>query len=1327
MNSPRLFVVPASAGIGPAIPPKGGTTNSGLLLVFLVLSAIILPANAAEFKLAQDDVVVFLGGTNTLHLQQAGYLESTLTQAFAKQKPKFRDLSWEADTVFQQGTAIERWRAKAHFDDDGGMGDLFAQLKRLKTDVVIAQFGQLECLAGESKLEDFTEAYSQLLDQLKAESRRVVLVSPTPFEKSSNPYLPDLSKRNSDLAKYVAATKHIAAQHDAHFVDLFTDSPTGLTTEDGMHIKPEAQSLVAANIAKQLGIADTKVPPKLRQAVSEKHRLWYDYWRPANWKLLFGDDARREFTRGDTPFREEWKQLKPMIARAEERVWTIASGGDAPIHERPKPEVLHADPTANIDEELAAFTVPDGFQVNLFASEADGLTSPLNLRWDPAGRMYVTVTTTYPHVFPGDIPNDKIIRLEDADRDGKADRSVVFAEGLNIPTGIEWGHGGVYVGQNTEILFLKDTDDDGKADERRVLLSGFGNGDSHQTINSFRWSPDGQLYFGHGDGCESRVETPWGASNLFNAGYYRLEPNRLKLTPFLEAHMGPGNPWGVAYDAWGQIFGVDGAGGVSWLTPGQVATTHRRRFPRIGKPGGYAGIGYLDGRGLPESMQGDFVIGDYKPNRVSRFSLEDDGAGFKLKWEEPILKSRHRNFRPIDVQLGPDGAIYVVDWYNPITCHQDDAYRHPERDKAHGRIWRVSMIEPNTDASIHPPNLLDASISELLDALKSPEYWTRYQAKRALTARDGADLAVPLQDWAASLDPKDPQYEYHLFQALSTCATNEIVDSGILLRGLGCSDPRARAFATRMLGRWHDRLETDQPLELLAASVADVHPRVRLEAVVACSQIASAEALDVAAAVIDHPMDSWIEYAFKQTVHRLKPHWLPEFKRGERLLETNHLSAILNEIGGDDVIDGLRRLVDEGDLADESKHESRAAAMAAILAVGNPEDLSRYGLAKQHFTDEDSYHSALHGQVLGRLVEVAKVRDVRPSGDIANQLRGLTKEKDVDVRSYAIQLAGFWNVKELHDEVLTVAKDEQSKDAVRAAAMFAMGEYGTPACKAALNKYAREPEFPKQRVPAIEALVGLDMSSAAEVAATYICSNDPHLSSSQKAQERLLLAFLNRPKGAATLSAALEGQALSPENAKPILRALFATGRSEPQLFQVIHAALGATAKPPEYSADLVKRLAKSATQHGDAKRGATVFRSLSCTSCHQVGDSGDKQQVSVGPELKSLGTTLSADRIIEEVLWPNRQIKEGFATIVVLTADGTLETGYERVTKRSAKSGDVLLQDVTTKKLTTIKKQDIEEKQNAPSAMPEGLTSILSEEQLFDLIRYLTELGKTK
>ena len=518
--------------------------------------------------LQNDDVVTFLGGTNMVHLQQAGHLEAILTRSFARARPRFRDLSWEADTVFRQGSVIERWRKD-------GFGDRDDQLKRVGTTVLIVQLGQLEALAGPRELESFRKAYEQLVDRLSQQARQVILVTPTPFEKPPSALIPDLSARNNDLAAYVQAITGIARQRKLLLVNLFNPPMTELT-DNGMHVKPSAQARVAQEIARQLGVpvpTPVHLEP-LRKAVIEKHRLWYDYWRPANWKLLYGDDSRRQFTRGDNnsvPFKEEWNQLLPRIQQAEERVWQVAAGGKDPGYNRPRPEILHGVDDADIKKELAAFKVPDGFQVNLFASEREGLTSPLSLRWDPAGRMYVTVTTTYPHVFPGDVPNDKIIILEDRDQDGQADRSTVFAEGLNIPTGLEWGDGGVYVGQNTEILFLQDTDQDGRADQRRVLLSGFGNGDSHQTINSFVWSPAGELYFGQGDGCESRVETPWGASNLFQAGFYRFRPRRLQLHPLLDDFMGPGNPWGVAFDNWGQIFSVDGAG----VSP----TCHQDRSP----------------------------------------------------------------------------------------------------------------------------------------------------------------------------------------------------------------------------------------------------------------------------------------------------------------------------------------------------------------------------------------------------------------------------------------------------------------------------------------------------------------------------------------------------------------------------------------------------------------------------------------------------------------------------------------------------------------------------------------------------------------------------
>ena len=1286
-------------------------TFVGLLSVAMLLGFTNEGWSEKRLELLPQDVVVFLGGTDMVHLQQAGHFEAILTHAFAPLQPKFRDLAWEADTVFRQGTVIERWRQDGHGDLDG-FGDLEQQLKSLGSTVVIAQFGRLESMAGAEGLAKWAAGCNRLIDRLQRCARQVVLVSPTPFETPTSDLVPRLSIYNPDLKRYVQTLKVLAARRGVMFVDLLTSVKPDLT-DNGMHVKPGAQRYVAQQIARQLGVAVPAVKEleSLRQAVIEKHRLWYDYWRPANWKLLYGDDARRQFTRGGQdyiPFKEEWKKLIPLIAEAEQRVWTIAAGGQDPGANRPAPEMLHGAPQADIDEELAAFSTWEGFEVNLFASEREGLTSPLAIRWDPAGRVYVSVTTTYPHVFPGDVPNDKIIMLEDTDQDGVADRSTVFAEGLNIPTGLEWGEGGIFVGQNTEILFLKDTDGDGKADLRQVVLSGFGNGDSHQTINSFFWSPDGELFFGHGDGCESRVETPWGASHLFNAGFYRFRPRRLQLIPFLEGHMGPGNPWGIAFDAWGQVFNVDGAGGVNWLSPGMVSTTHVRRLGRIGDPGGYCGIGYLDGRGIPASLRGNFVTGDFKANRVKMFSLTAEGSGYRLEWQEPILKSRHRNFRPVDVKLGPDGAIYVVDWYNPITCHQDDAYRDPTRDKRHGRIWRLSAQQE----SVRPPNLQSLSNADLVRALGSSEYWTRYQAKRAMTQRDSRAVGAALDTWVRGLDPKQPGYEFLLYQALGAYGTVEIVEPRLLSRLLNAQDARARAFATRLVGRWHDRLEN--PLDLLAPRIHDEHPQVRMEAVVACSAIPRTRSMRVAAGVVDHTRDKWMDYAFKQAVHRLRPWWQPAFQQGKLTFShPTHLATVLNEAGGREALGSLQGLVASGEL----NAALRESAIASILSIGGPEELQSYGLDPQRHTRGGDYDVKSHVGALSQLIQVVRFRDVRASGDLAAQLRLLIKQDVSELHAHALTLAGLWDVKELQGPISTAAENERLALSVRSAAFAAMATLELPAAAELLQRYTVPPHPVALRAAAIASLAMVDLDRSAGCAAEFL----GNLDLGRHDPTSVMVAVLDRKGGAVALANAFQTQSLDAAVATGLLRVLFASGRSDPVLLAVFQRAIGSAAGPPEYSAQSVARLVADASEKGNADRGGELFRKMACTSCHKISGSGGR----TGPDLTAIGTTLSPQRIVEEVLWPSRQIKEGYSLLTVITEDGKVHQGYERRAAAGQEAGHLVLESLATSERITIEKGQIEEKRVTGSAMPAGLMALLSRPQLLDLIQYLRELGK--
>ena len=1278
-----------------------------LLSLALILSGMFLASCTQappQLGLEEEEVVVLTGGTDMAYLQRAGYLETILTDAFADVRPTFRDLSWEADTVFRQGSALERWR-------EDGFGDWDAQLERVGTTVVIAQYGKLESMTRSEGLESFESVYNALIDGFLEHAEQVVLVSPTPFEKPTSESLPDISRHNQSLAQYVRATKKIAAERGLLFVDLFSDAKSGLT-QNGMHLKEESIQHVSETIAEKLGI---EIPSwdqlaALHAAVVEKQRLWFDYWRPANWKLLHGDDSTRRFTRsshGYLSFREEWQQLVGLIEKAEERVWTVANGGQDPGHRRPEPEVLFGHPAADVETELASFTVPDGMEVNLFASEADGLTNPIAIRWDTAGRAYVTVSTTYPHVFPGDVPNDKIIVLEDADYDGVAESSTVFADGLNIPTAMELGDGGVYVGQGRELLFLKDTDGDGRADTRRVVLSGFGTGDTHQTVNSFTWSPGGELYMGQGDGIESRVETPWGSADLFQSGFFRLRPRLLQMHPLLDDFMGPGNPWGVAFSEWGQMYSVDGAGGVTHLSLGQIPTTNRRRLDTIGEPGGYAGITYLDGRHLPPEYQGHFAIGDFQANRVKRFSVAADGSGAALRWEEPLIHSSHRNFRPVDVKVGPDGAVYVVDWYNPIICHQDDEYRDPVRDKAYGRIWRITS---SSAPLVKAPKLLDAPLEGVVVALEAPERWTRYQAKRELTRRDTETVAAALGAWVKSLDPEGAAYERHLYEAVGAYATIEVPAPAVLEKLLEAKEPGGRAFASRIVGRWHDRLE--DPLALLARRVEDDDAQVRMEAVAAAAAIPQPESITVVARAVDRPMDDSMEYVFSQAIQHLKPHWEAAHERGDlQFAESAHLAEVLNRAGGRERIADLRTIA----LSYHLDEDTRLSAIENLLGLGGKDEIEEFVLTPDRYVSGGKYDADAHARILAAAARATRSGSLEPH-DHPWGLAKMLEHPNLQLRANAAVLAGVWRAEDTHERLLAMAEDESLPEFVRSAAFGAVADVGAKGGKELLAAYADAPHAPTLRVSAIEALVVLDSKAAAKLAVRLF--GEPELDDATAT--RALVAFLGREGGVPALTAALESGGLGHDAAKSLLRSFYASGRSDNVLLAALNTASGADSLELDYDAGFVKSLAEIAAEQGDAARGAVLFVDLGCDACHQVGDQGGL----VGPSLTAVGTTLSAERIIEETLWPGRAIKEGFTALEITTDDFMIYQGYKRSTRESEATGDLVIQDLATGELVTIKAEDIQEVRETGTPMPTGLTSLLSQAQLLDLFKHVTTLG---
>jgi mono/diheme cytochrome c family protein len=432
--------------------------------------------------------------------------------------------------------------------------------------------------------------------------------------------------------------------------------------------------------------------------------------------------------------------------------------------------------------------------------------------------------------------------------------------------GVEPGAGGVYVCDFDQIVHLKDTNGDGKADEKMVLFSGFGIGDTHQLANSICHGPDGALWFTQGLHAFSRVETAHGLARLDKAGVWRLDPRTQKLEGYFNGGKAGHNCWGVAFDDHLQVFHKSGDRPVGYYSvPGLVALPDPDEYHPTGalfdtNPKTNS-LEFIGTKALPDDIQGCALIGGYFGSVVELHRLEDDGAGFKSTQLPKLVKSSDPSFRPVDVSIGPDGAMYLCDWFNPVIGHYQASYADPRRDRSHGRIWRITA---KGRPLVKQPALADMKPAELLEQLKSPERWTRYQAKRLLFDLPAEDVLKATETFIAKNED-----ERVLMEVSGIFESHEATHAGLVKRLLAAKDAGVRAYGARAAAK------LPNALELLASAVRDEHPRVRLEAVVACAQVLKPQAVEVAVQALDKPTDRFIDYALKQVVKSLKPQFVP--------------------------------------------------------------------------------------------------------------------------------------------------------------------------------------------------------------------------------------------------------------------------------------------------------------------------------------------------------------------------------------------------------------------------------------------------------------------
>ena len=888
-----------------------------LFTVLALLTITAMPTRAA-LELNEGDSVIVVGNTFAERLALSGYLDAMIHAANPDKKIIIRSVPNSADEVDDRPRETNVPRMDFY-------------LKRHGADVVVMCYGMSESFDGLGGIEKFKADLAGRVDHhINAKyngksAPKIVLVSPIAHEDLGNPNLPTgdaVQERNAVVKAYAEAMKQVATDKGALFIDLFTPSiemkaKAWSLTNNGIAPTEYGCFVYAGEMAKQLGwwdgkaAADAGNTADFRQVAYDKHYHWRHRYRATNTEYVWG---RRHKPFGNVNFPSELAHLDRMADAREKALWemdkpsvaqlfAIAPSGPAiweatPLTydfpgdkydgvEIPFQEKGHSLGNTTIDapeKYLESFKVADGFKVNLFASEREfpELANPLSMTFDYQGRLWVLCAPTYPHPYPGEVTDCKLIILDDTDGDGKADKSTIFARYMNIPTCFVIDPNGVaYIGQAPDLWKFTDTDGDDVADRKEMIYSGFGMCDSHHSISAGVWDPNGGMLVLEGVFTRTNIETPYGTQRTRDAAIWRFDPRTHKLIAV--AHTGHPNPWGHTYDKYGQSIVMDTSGSQQYnfssLISPYVGFEKPKKGPAVVKRGRpTAGSDIIDSAHWPEEYQNVYVhsqcIG-FLGTHMDK--LKTDGSKnsgyFSEPMPQPILASDIGNYRPVCSEVGPSGALFIADWVNPLIGHMQFNLRDPRRDHTHGRIYRVVH---EASPLVEVVDLTKLDIAGLLNVIKTTtEGNTRDRARRMLQVMDKDKVIAATNRWVfEELDPRAREYDYELMtlEALWIQQGHGVYDTKLIDEVTRAREPQVLAGAIRAIryGLQFEELATADAQPFIARAVTDRDMRVRLEAVMACAYLDTPDAVKIANLVTTQEMDGPIRTAHAQTMKYLK-------------------------------------------------------------------------------------------------------------------------------------------------------------------------------------------------------------------------------------------------------------------------------------------------------------------------------------------------------------------------------------------------------------------------------------------------------------------------
>jgi putative membrane-bound dehydrogenase-like protein len=943
------------------------------------------------------------------------------------------------------------------------------------------------------------------------------------------------------------------------------------------------------------------------------------------------------------------------------------------------------------EESVKRMKVADGFEVKLFAAEPM-VVNPIAMTVDEKGRVWVIECFEYPkRTAKGKMPRDRIVILEDTDGDGVADKRTVFAEGKDFPvpfdmaSGLEVGNGGVYVGAPPYLFFVENKND--RPGKFEILLKGFGSQDTHETLNTFQWGPDGRLYGMQGVFTHSEVkpEQADGPTTRLNAGVWRYDTRAKQFETFAE---GTSNPWGMDYrNTDGQfilcccviphLFHIS-PGGTYKRQAGQSFNPYAYGYINeicdhtFHKESGWAHAGLisLDTPLMPKEYRDSVIFGSIHGCSIKRNVLRKNGSTYVASRADDFLQSGDKNFRPINLRWGPNGEIYCIDWHDQNPCSQADPNSW---DYEHGRVFRIQTKGLTTKKA---EDLGALPAGELIKLMVDKNPWRARTAARLL-----AERRKELTD--RDVNNMRGQATYFLLPALwalhATGHLDEKLSAGFLeqFKSEERNEPVLRGWVIRLLSE-SGPLSEGMLKRLTALAAAERSAPVRLELASAARRLGKAQDVGpLLRALLGHKEDAkdpvipqilWLAYEPKLTATKAELDWLKDNAAGNPLVTDTIVPRT------------MRRLVATG----------RAEDLAACVAfIGSLKDTS------------------VRLRALGGLAQALENRQVDPPAGWKAVSEELLKDKDGEVQRLARHLAVNFQDPEAIRRALAVARDTKRPLGERVEAVHDLAlTHRDFALKPLLEMVAGEGNA-EVRAEAVRALSTYDSPEAIKTIPGSVLAGWKGYPPEVRTDAVNLLA--GRKDWAKQLLAAVGDKRVArtdlQNNAILRIRALKDKG-----LNADIERVWGVVRDTPaEINALIDKMRVQIDEGRPSFARGQQVFENT-CGKCHKFEGKGHD----VGPVLDGAGRDI--EYLLINVLDPNRVVGAPYFTRLVTLKSGRVESGLLAAEDETS---------VTLKgendALKVIQRKDIDEiTVSQKSVMPEGLANNMKPAEFRDLVRFV-------